>query len=150
MALANGPIQAPGTLCYLKYNKKFKQEKPFFIRFPVDDYPGAKQTNLEFDFYNVNIQDMRGRESTFKFDTQGFQLMEFHSQYDYQDFDNFHKIAGLYNSEIEIFLKEEMKFAFVEVYDILVSQSFGQVLTSEPFCLNVRTHIKLQDPSTHC
>jgi hypothetical protein len=123
MALVK-PTQAPGSLCYLKYDPIFETEKPFFIRFPVDDYVGAKQTNLEFDFYDVSIEDIRGREDQFKFDIHGFELIEFNSSLKHDDFNDFRHNNNVYIQEIEDHFKKKMGFAFVEVYDLLVSTRF--------------------------
>ena len=122
MALARGPYQAPGSLCYLKYDPIFEHQKPFFIRFPIDDYKndGAEQTNLEFDFYDVPIEDIRGQEDKFKFDIHGFELIEFRSKLQHDDFNQFHDKQETYKAEVEEFLKKKLGFAFVEVYDLLV------------------------------
>lgn len=119
-------IQAPGSLCYLKHDPIFEHEKPFFIRFPVDDYPEAKQTNLTFDFYDVTIEDIRGQEDQFKFDVHGFELINFESQLKHEDFNDFRENNDIYIKEIEAYFKNKMGFAFVEVYDLLIRRRTPQ------------------------
>lgn len=121
MALLS-PTQNSGTLCYLKYDEKFEHEKPYFIRFPVNDYPGAKQTNLEFDFYDVKIEDIRGRETDYKLDDVGFELSKFETKLKYEDFGaNFDANSEVYYKEIEEHLKKKLGVTWVEVYDCVVS-----------------------------
>ncbi|KAJ8129683.1 hypothetical protein O1611_g3948 [Lasiodiplodia mahajangana] len=112
-------IQAPGSLCYLKYDPVFEQEKPFFIRFPVDDYPEAKQTNLAFDFYAVAIEDIRDQQDQFKFDVHGFELIHFESKLKHEDFNDFRENNNIYIKEIEEYFKNNMGFDFVEVCHLL-------------------------------
>ena len=119
MALTK-PIQAPGSLCYLKYDPVFEKEKPYFIRFPVDDYAGAKQTNLEFDFYDVTVEDIRGREDQFKLDVHGFELVKFNSSLKHEEFNDFRDNNNIYIREVEEHFKKTLGFDFVEVYDLLV------------------------------
>lgn len=122
MTLVN-PVQSAGSLCYLKYDDRFKHEKPFFIRFPIDDIPEAKQTNLEFDYYNVSIEDIRGRESQFKLDEYGFELAKFQTRFNHEDFEDFRENSKTYFKEIEDFLKKKLGVTWVEVYDCTVGRA---------------------------
>lgn len=114
------PYQKSGSLAYLEYDPIFKHEKPYFIRFPLDDLPEAKQTNLKFDYYDVSIEDIRGRESQFKLDDVGFELAEFHTVLKYDDFNDFRENSKIYFKEIEEFLKKKLGAQFVEVYDCTI------------------------------
>lgn len=113
--------QAPGSLCYLKPSTTYQTEKPYFVRFPVDNIPEATQTNLAFDYYDVKVSDMRGQE--FDLDTHGFQLAPFQSKFSYDDFGNFDEIRDEYFAEVADFLGRELGVSFVNVYDCTVSQA---------------------------
>ncbi len=116
------PTQNSGTLCYLKYDEKFEKEKLYFIRFPVNDYHDIRQTNLEFDFYDVKIEDIRGRETDYKLDDVGFELSKFDTRLKYEDFDgDFNTNSEVYYKEIEEHLKEKLGVTWVGVYDCVVS-----------------------------
>ncbi len=95
MALVN-PVQQPGSLCYLKYSPRFEHEKPFFIRFPLDDFPEAEQTNLEFDYYDVSIEDIRDTPHAFTLDHHGFELDGFRTKLKYEDFNDFRETSKAY------------------------------------------------------
>ncbi|KAJ5950093.1 hypothetical protein N7454_001677 [Penicillium verhagenii] len=116
MALENRP-QPVGSLAYLKYNRIFESEKSYFIRFPIDDIPEAKQINLEFEYCDVDIHDIRGRYPNFKFNETVFEFAEFRTKLTYEDFGNFEKSSNMYYQEIEEFLKKQCGFTWVEVYD---------------------------------
>jgi hypothetical protein len=110
--------QAPGSLCYLKPSSTYKTEKPYFVRFPIDNIPEATQTNLAFDYYKVDISDIRGADVDL--DTHGFQLAPFHSRFSYDDFANFDKIQSEYFGEVAGFLKQQLGVSFVNVYDCTI------------------------------
>ncbi|KAB5551391.1 hypothetical protein GE09DRAFT_1223184 [Coniochaeta sp. 2T2.1] len=69
MSLAR-PYQAPGSLCYLKYDPIFEHEKPFSVRFPFnsklkhDDFNDFRDKQ---EVYTKEIEDFLKRKMGFAF-----------------------------------------------------------------------------------
>lgn len=74
------------------------KRKPYFIRFPLDDLPDAKQTNLKFGYNNVDIVNIRGKESQLKLDDVGFELTEFYTALEYEDSNDFPENSTILHS----------------------------------------------------
>ncbi|KAB5583448.1 hypothetical protein GE09DRAFT_302347 [Coniochaeta sp. 2T2.1] len=69
------PTSLPETrtsLRFLKYNPRFRFEKPFSIMFPGPLPNNAPKTNQEWETYEVPIYDVRDRKSEFTVEKNGF------------------------------------------------------------------------------
>ncbi|KAE8333970.1 hypothetical protein BDV39DRAFT_198877 [Aspergillus sergii] len=118
--------QHPGSLCYMVRDEIHKTEKPYFVYFPVDEFPGAKQTNVKFDYHDVGPSDIRGKTEDFKLDECGFEVVEFHSRFKYKDFNEFSKIENDYYKEVSDFLQDRMGAAFVQIFDCVIRRRNDQ------------------------
>jgi len=74
---------------FLKHLELYKLEKPFNLNFPVTHIPGARQTNVEYEYAeNIEIFDIRGHEKDFHLDINGFQTFHCPIQYSAATFDD--------------------------------------------------------------
>lgn len=75
------------SLFYLDENGSYEKEKPYFVSFPVDGLPEAKQTNIKHRQHdNIEIKDIRNETEVYNLDSSGFELVEFSSRFGAQEF----------------------------------------------------------------
>lgn len=98
------PRDETAILNYAKWLPIYKKEVPYQI---LSAFPGDyKKTNLEFGPAPVaeTILDIRGRETSFKADSHGFQVC--HQKTAVQDWTNKYVIEAQYYAEMEGLLKK--------------------------------------------
>lgn len=67
------------SIRYLKWQDLYSHEKPFqiFLNIPPDAID-QRESNLVFEQVDRGIEDIRGRESNFSLDGNGFRFVEYH------------------------------------------------------------------------
>ena len=114
-------MAAPFTttvMYYLEQKELYKTEKPYFIVFPVDDIPGASQSNMAHQPYNnVTVVNVQNTRVELDLDRTGFELAEYPSKFSYEDFNRFDAIRDAYFSELEQFLKTKFRATWVQTFD---------------------------------
>lgn len=74
LSISGDDNKVQAQVYYLKQDKKWEHEKPFYSNIPFD-HPDSKQTNLDSVPYNVTLTDIRGHEGDFKLETHGFEVL---------------------------------------------------------------------------
>ena len=83
------------------------EEKLFSINTSVNHPPGARQSNVEYGYMeNVRVTDVRGRESQFSLDVNGFEVVQQPILYAYSDFEDTSAITWTYVKYVENWMKE--------------------------------------------
>ena len=105
-------------IAYLKRLELYETEKPCNLNFPVDNIPGARQTNVEYEYIdNITIVDIRGIEQHFHLDTHGFQV--FHQPFEYSAaiFRDASETCRTYCWDMELYLQKLLVAEKVYIYD---------------------------------
>ena len=107
-----------GYLRRLNLYKSKSGEKPFSINIPVDRIPGARQSNVEYEYVeDISVTDIRGIESQFSLDTHGFEVVQQELPYAYDDFEDTSVITRTYVQYMETWLKEHFQAEKVLIFD---------------------------------
>lgn len=107
-----------GYLRRLDLYKSEPGEKPFSINIPVEHIPGAKQSNVEYEYVeNITVTDIRGTESQFCLDTHGFEVVHQELPNAYDKFEDTSVITRTYARYMEIWLKERLQAEEVLIFD---------------------------------
>ncbi|KAK3167104.1 hypothetical protein OEA41_010229 [Lepraria neglecta] len=96
-------------LMYLQWDDKFEQEKPYqIVSENIPELDGLARSNIQMgEGPEELIEDVRGRESTFSLDQNGFQIIKHQfPSIDYQSNDD---VENVYKPEIERLLKEQVE-----------------------------------------
>lgn len=90
-----------GTLFFVKDLDLHKHEKPFMY--------AAGKTNLETEPHRVDVSDIRGNESLFQFETNGFEIISHETRIPIDDFANESILGNEYLKEMESLLRARFK-----------------------------------------
>lgn len=96
---------------FLKKSDRFEHEEPYAFRYKSD--LAIPLSNMETEFRDVEIRDLRGQEDKADLDTCGFKIRKLRSSMRYEHFSDQSKIHGVYLKELEQLLKKD--FGAVEV-----------------------------------
>lgn len=126
---------------FLCRNDLWKREKPYSLKFiPKADFPKNNGQRAQKD--GILVEDIRGRESNFSFEKNGFAIMRIDdSRMTYSDFDNPDIINAIYLKQIAHGLQELLGAERVQIFDCLVlfmgNHTFGRSYvnsTTAPEC----------------
>ncbi|KAL9132721.1 MAG: hypothetical protein Q9175_006100 [Cornicularia normoerica] len=107
-----------GYLRRLDLYKSEPGEKPFSINIPINHLPGARQSNVEYEYVEgISVTDIRGRESDFSLDIHGFELAQQKIPYAYDDFEDTSLITRTYVKHMEHWMKEHFQAEEVLIFD---------------------------------
>jgi hypothetical protein len=102
-----GPQNAETSLKFIKWNDIYKTEKPFqiFANLP-DDATDKRLSNLDWEDKSKVVADLRGSESEYSLDANGFQVVQHKSAID--DFRDRELIERGYLPEVEELLRQRL------------------------------------------
>lgn len=124
-------MTVPGTnatVYYFRRHPLYEQVKPYLIDYEVEN--GFPRTNIIPEPHEVFIQNLRGAESSFSFDENGFAVLEMQSAMEYEDFDDKAKIKDVYLGEISSCLLRYFNARAVHIFDFAVRNSIPQESTA--------------------
>ena len=113
---------------YCTRHPLYEQVKPYLIDFESDS--GFPRTNIIPEPHDVFIKDIRGIESDFSFEDNGFAVLEMQTTMQEEDFEDPAKIRDLYCEEVAGCLLSYLGAAAVQVFDFAVN-SLEQSITYE-------------------
>lgn len=102
-------VKAP--IGFLKKSALFDNEEPYAFRYRAD-IP-VPQTNMETEYMDVEICDIRGQEERASLQTCGFQIKRLQSAMTYEQFNNPKEVEDVYLQDLKHLLLEDT--AVVEV-----------------------------------
>lgn len=130
------------TIYYLFDDPSHKTEKPYSTFLGIGGVPGPRHSNLSSEKREqVPMTDIRNRQSEFKIDEAGFELVKYQTGLSYQDFNDNSIIADRYYKEIESLLKEKLGASRILIFDHTVCLFFGflgRILFSDILCFKLR------------
>lgn len=102
-------------LMYLQWEDKFKKEKPYqIVSENIPELDGLARSNINMiEGPEELIENIRGRESTFTLDQNGFQILT--HQFPSIDYQSNDEVENMYEPEIERLLKEEVSAMFAAI-----------------------------------
>lgn len=105
---------------FLPRDPRWKKEKPYTLKFvPSKDFLGTNRERVEET--GILVQDIRGKESSFSFEINGFAVMELEDYgMTYDDFFDDTKVEGLYLKGLGNQLKRFLKARRVQIFDFVV------------------------------
>lgn len=107
-----------GYLKRLDLYKSERGEKPFSLNIPVYHIPGARQSNLQYEWVeDISVTDVRGTEPQFSLDIHGFEVVPQRTPYVYDDFEDTSVISRNYVKYMEGWMKERLKADKVLIFD---------------------------------
>lgn len=122
------------TIEYLQKLALYEHEKPYVRLLSPDTIPDqVPLNNLEFEYRNVVIEDIRELDVRPKVDVCGFEVLEHESQF--LKFDHKDDVAR-YVSETEEMLKAVMGGVYVKCYNTVLRQNID----------HKRSQVDLNDP----
>lgn len=117
---AASPCSAVGDvltdLIFLKKDDKHMHEKPYRLRYD----PGGTipRTNCESDVQsNILIRDIRGSETEYTLERNGFQVLELKTKLTPADFHDREKVKAVYYEELKELLMETFGAKRVEILE---------------------------------
>ncbi|KAK1750089.1 Aspirochlorine biosynthesis protein N [Echria macrotheca] len=91
---------------YLKRLPLYNEEKPFQIFVPIDaNAADTRSTNLEFEAREQQFEDIRGRETKFSLDNDGFQIKTYPTALSLSHFQDRQAVETKYFNEIKQILQ---------------------------------------------
>lgn len=119
------------SIFYMRPGPQYEAEKPYFMNIPVDPawLPTVKQTNVSYTRKTVAVADIRGHESLFSLDTNGFQLGQLKSNVPYDGFADTDTIISRYYDEVKLFLINYTGAVEVLPFDFQVRRLFIALLS---------------------
>lgn len=100
-------------LRFFANDKIYEHEKPYGFKVPPENYP---RTNIKINRVNdVYIEDMRGSESSFTVETNGFAIRNISCDLAYEDYHDSEAVKP-YFREVEELLKNMLGASQVEVF----------------------------------
>lgn len=114
-------VRAP--IGFLKKSAVFDHEEPYAFRYISEDLP-IPQTNMETEYMNVDICDLRGQEEHASLNTCGFQTKRFQSAITYDQFNSPAEVKNIYLRDLEQLLLDDFDAAHVEFDRVRVRNSY--------------------------
>lgn len=113
-------------LIFLKPDSRYIHEKPYRLRYdPGDAIP---RTNCETDVKrDVTVRDIRGRETDYTLNRNGFQVVRLDSKLTPEDFHDRAKVKAVYYQELRELLQRTLGAKKVEVLEHGVCSSLGVI-----------------------
>ena len=101
------PRNVDASFKFIKWQELYQTEKPFqiFANIP-DDAEDQRLTNVDWEDKPVRVVDIRGCESEYNLDANGFEVVSHESRT--HDFTNREVIEKEYLPEVEDLLKEQL------------------------------------------
>jgi hypothetical protein len=107
---------------FLAKDNVYKKEKPYTLRYPSEDE--LPQTNFNPEKHeNITIHDLRGQESSFSYEKNGFTVMQLNSQMAYADFGSREMIKTLFLKEVGAMLRSVLGASIVQALEYIVGRS---------------------------
>jgi hypothetical protein len=103
----------------IKRDPIHEKEKPYELQY--DPGEGFPRSNCKQDSYPVLIQDVRGRESEFSSNKNGFEIVHLDTNLPTEDFFDPDRVKSVYYKELETLLHRIFQPRRVEVLEHLVS-----------------------------
>ncbi len=106
---------------FLAQDPRWTQEKPYSLKFqPIKDFPISNAERPEKT--DVLVQDIRGKESSFTIDENGFAIMRFEEiNMTYEDFGDPARIESMYLKAVGTQLRSFLGASRVQIFDYAVS-----------------------------
>ena len=114
---SSNELAVDGSMYFLSRDEKYKQEKPYTLRYPPGD--GLPQTNIDRTEYSIKFHNMRIERLVY--DKCGFKLAYLQSQMKYEDYDDVAKVESIHIPEVTECVKQALKATSAEVLDYIVS-----------------------------
>ncbi|KAF1815307.1 putative CmcJ-like methyltransferase [Eremomyces bilateralis CBS 781.70] len=110
------PLNVLTELTFLEPDIIFQSEKPYRLRYdPGDEIP---RTNCKSQVQsNILIHDIRGRESSFSLDNNGFEILTLDSKLGPEDFYDREKVQAVYYKELQQLLRDRFGPKRVEILE---------------------------------
>lgn len=106
------------TVYYCTRHPLYSSVKPYLIDY--EDSSDFPRTNIIPEAHSISITDIRGTESTFSFEENGFAVLQMQSAMTYEDFENSEKIRAIYCAEVASCLLQYFGASEVHVFDFAV------------------------------
>jgi hypothetical protein len=101
--------------------KLYVTQKPFIHRCSVDPVKDTQQLNVVHETKEVLIRDIRGWESSFSLECNGFEVLKHQTRLSRVDFASKGAMRDIYIKETEALLKERFRALSVIVFGCVVS-----------------------------
>jgi hypothetical protein len=106
---------------FLPKDPLWEKEKPYTLKFqPAEKFPGTNGARVEVK--EILVEDIRGRESSFSMDKNGFAVMKLENLgMTYDDFHDDSKVESVYLKNLAGGLKAFLGAKRVQIFDFVVS-----------------------------
>lgn len=109
------------TLGLLSHSEIFRHERPYCLKFEAPE--GLRRSNIQTEYHERVIEDIRGHEKDFNIDRNGFALVPFHTRMAYEDFENEDKIVAVHMPEVAGVLQRLVGAFRVQIFEYVASAS---------------------------
>jgi hypothetical protein len=107
------------ALGFLPNEELFRHERPYCLKFEPPE--GLRRTNIQAEYREHIIEDIRGHEEDFNMDKNGFALVPFHTRMTFEDFESEDKILAVYMPEVAGVIQRLVGAFRVQVFEYVAS-----------------------------
>ncbi|MCJ1395218.1 hypothetical protein MMC18_008101 [Xylographa bjoerkii] len=107
------------TVYYCAPHALYQKVKPYLIDYEIEG--GFPRTNIIPEAHQIMLQDIRGREDSFDFESSGFGVAEMQTSMSYDDFRHPDTVRDVYCQEVASCLLQYTDAAAVQVFDFAVT-----------------------------
>jgi hypothetical protein len=126
---------------FLQRDVLYEVEKPYSLRFtPPSAFP---RSNIRLENHSIHIKDVRTRSEPLDFLQHGFQILPFHSQLPYADFDDDELVKRVYLLEAANLITKFLGATKVQIFEHTVRKRHETfpISTGEAYRWNQPTSI---------
>ncbi|KAJ4307475.1 hypothetical protein N0V84_012708 [Fusarium piperis] len=115
MAETLSPVQS--SVYFLERSERWKTEKPYVLNY-VPELP-AVRSNSSLESKNIDVEDIRGRETEFTYSKNGFFVLPLDCSMTPEDYDDDAKVKQIYLKQVGDSVKEALGASRVQIYDYI-------------------------------
>jgi hypothetical protein len=122
------------NLIFLEKDSKHETEKPYKLQY--DPGPGLPRWNCKNESHDgITIHDIRGKESKFTVENQGFEVAKLSTELSPEDFTDEDKVRKVYYNELKDLCKRRFGAQRVEVLEHGIRKRHHQfpISTGQPY-----------------
>jgi hypothetical protein len=106
------------TFPFIKKCELYKTVKPYGADFYTDSIPRSNLRTHRVD--GVKVTDMRGLDTPFTYEANGFEVLPFKTSLPYEGFAYQDKVEEIYCQELGAFLLKHFKASAVQIFEAQV------------------------------
>ncbi|KAH7400429.1 methyltransferase [Cadophora sp. MPI-SDFR-AT-0126] len=136
---------------FLARDSVYEKEKPNTLRYPSED--DLPQTNFRVEKHeDITFHDIRGQESSFSYEKNGFTIAHLDSKMAYTDFANSEMIKNVFLKEVSTMLQSVLEATTVQALEYIIRKRHCTfpISTGQTYHYNQPTSVAHIDSTPSC